>query len=76
MEEAFWDSGLLQETSAETFHSWSKRLVLLYQNIIAFKSQSDTGAPGLAPAGKPGLTMGIMGAPGAPGFTGTKGKEK
>lgn len=70
VEEAFWDSGLLQETSAETFHSWSKRPVRLYQNIIAFKSQSDTGAPGV------GLTMGIMGAPGAPGFTGTKGKRE
>lgn len=29
-----------------------------------------TGAPGAAPAaGKPGLTMGIIGAPGAPAFT-------
>lgn len=36
-----------------------------------------TGAPGVTPvAGKPGLTMGIMGAPGAPGFRQTERKRE
>ena len=38
--------------------------------------ESVTGAPGVAPAaGKPGLTIGIMGAPGAPGLHRDRGKE-
>lgn len=42
-----------------------------------FKSECVTGAPGVAPvAGKPGLTMGIMGAPGAPGLHRNRRKEK
>ena len=44
-----------------------------------FKSEQVTGAPGVAPvAGKPGLTMGIMGAPtpGAPGLHRHRQKEK
>lgn len=41
------------------------------------KSECVTGAPGVAPvAGKPGLTMGIMGAPGAPGLHRDRQKGK
>lgn len=44
-------------------------------NIHA-KNVCVTGAPGVAlPAGKPGLTAGIMVAPGAPGFIDKQGQQ-
>lgn len=49
-------------------HTFVRAAVTCHQCLYnPFKSVSVTGAPGVAPvAGKPGLTMGIMGAPGAP----------
>lgn len=79
--EAFWGSGPFQETSADTFTFVRAAVTFIYEFIIGvqnlFKSECVTGAPGVAPvAGKPGLTMGIMGAPGAPGFTETNRRKK
>lgn len=82
--EAFWGSGPLQETSADTSAFSTSTpfirtaLTFVYDTFTSV-CQSDwiTGAPGVAPVeGKPGLTICIMGAPGAPGLHRDRRKEK
>lgn len=85
MVEASWGSGLLRETSADTltFSTYTPfiraAVTFMYDIIMSMYNpfKSVTGAPGVAPvAGKPGLTMGIMGAPGAPALHRGRRKEK